>query len=292
MDLTGKKIILTGGSGLLGSKLAADLSSVGCDLKSLSNSNFLDNGSSALKIDIRDRQAIINLITETRPDVVFHPAALTNLDYCEKNKEDAWAVNVEGTRNIADACGETGSKLVYISTDYVFDGLRGMYKETDLVRPPNYYALTKFEGEKIVGGLHDHIIARTSVLYGNHPRPNFVVWAIRELREGRRINIVEDQYNSPTLADDLSDILIKLVETEENGIFHTAGSERISRLDFVCRIADIFGLDSKLINPITTNQLKWVAKRPMDSSLDVSKVSCIKRPMDTLEGLKKMRDTM
>lgn len=243
------------------------------------------------RVDIREKAVVIRTIEEFKPDVIVHTAALTNLDYCERNKKEAWDVNVEGTRNLVLASKEVNAKFVYVSTDYVFDGNRGMYKEDDPVNPVDYYAETKYEGEKIVRALPDHLICRTSVLYGNHPRPNFVVWCIRELQQNHRINIVKDQYNSPTLADDLAEIIIALVEKDQTGTFHTAGRERISRLDFTKKIADIFNLDYSLVNPIRSDELTWVAKRPMDSSLDVSKVSKIKRPMNILEGLRRMRDT-
>ena len=292
MDLNGCRVLITGASGLLGSKLVEALSGR-CQVYAVFNRNLIERDNcEAHKLDLTNGKSVYKLIEDASPDVVIHSAALTNLDYCEKNHKEAWDVNVNGTSSITDACRTLGSKLVYISTDYVFDGCRGRYKEDDVIHPINYYAETKYAGEKIVQGLKDHIIARTSVLYGWHPRPNYVVWVIKELQAGRIVNIACDQYNSPTFADNLSEILVRLIESDERGIFHTAGNERISRLDFARNIADIFSLNGKLINPITSADLKWVAKRPMDSSLDVSKVSCFIKPMNTKEGLEKMRDTI
>jgi len=241
-------------------------------------------------LDITNKKDMV-LIKKLSPEIIIHTAALTNVDYCETNKEKAWNVNVEGTRNIAEVSREVNSKLIYISTDYVFDGEKGMYKEDDRTNPVDYYGKTKLEGEKAVRELcDDYIIARTSVLYGWHPKPNFVTWVIGKLEQGHSINIVEDQFNSPTLADDLAELISELIDKNETGIFHTAGSERISRFKFVEKVAEVFNLNRNLINPISSDELDWIAKRPTDSSLDVSKVSKIKRPLNIMESLKLMRN--
>jgi dTDP-4-dehydrorhamnose reductase len=286
--MDGKRIIISGGRGLLGRGLLQDLVKKNSVLAISNGDGTFD---CSVNLDIRERAKIIKLVGNFSPNLIIHTAALTNLDYCEKNKKDAWEVNVEGTRNIALACREIGAKMIYVSTDYVFDGNNGRYKETDTPNPISTYAQTKYEGERIVSELSNHLICRTSVLYGNHPRPNFVVWVVNELRKGNKINVVKDQFNSPTLADDLSDMIIKLVEAEQTGIFHTAGRERINRLDFVKKITEVYDLDYSLVNPIDTKDLNWVAHRPMDSSLDVSKVSKFKKPLNIVEGLTKMRDS-
>jgi dTDP-4-dehydrorhamnose reductase len=285
------KVLVIGGSGLLGGKMITSLLresfEVCCTYKETPVSN---SGCASFFLDIRDSVRMNNLINELSPDVVIHTASHTNVDDCEVNKAFAEEVNVQGTRNIATACNNFGSKLAYISTDYVFDGKRGMYKEVDETIPVNYYGETKLEGEKIVKMLcKDHIIARTSVLYGWGPKQNFTSWVIRELSLGRKINIVSDQYNSPTLADDLADILIGLLEKEETGIFHTAGSDRINRLEFTKKIIKTFALNKDLLKEVGSDEMTWVAKRPNDSSLDVSKVSKIKRPLGIDESLDWMK---
>ena len=242
------------------------------------------------KLDIRNRGGVDKLVKNISPDVVIHTAALTNVDYCETNKREAWDVNVEGTRNIAEASRLVNSKMVYISTDYVFDGEQGMYREYDRPNPLNHYGETKYEGEKVVQELcSDYLIARPSVLYGWHPKPNFVTWVIKELRQGHEINIVRDQFNSPTLVDNLVDLILKLIERGETGVYHTSGSERINRFKFTLKIADAFNLDRNLINPVTPDELNWVAERPRDSSLDISKMSVIKKPLNIKKSLKVMR---
>lgn len=289
MDLSDKKILVTGCTGLLGSNLVKVLSKKNNVVGISNEATIKDILYHSKKLDIRNKIEVIKIITDFSPNVVIHTAGLTNLDYCENNKKEAWEVNVEGTRNLVLASREIEAKLIYVSTDYVFDGKRGMYKEEEAPNPLNYYSLTKYEGEQIIKELPDHLICRTSVLYGNHPRANFVVWVIRELKQEKRINVVNDQFNSPTLADDLTDMIIELLKKDETGIFHTAGGERINRLDFTKKITEIFDLDFSLVDPISSDKLNWVAKRPMDSSLDVSKVSKIKRPLNIEEGLTRMR---
>ena len=293
MDIceTIEKILVIGGSGLLGGKLLKLLPD---DSKKFGTYNTrpvkIDTKNCrSYHLDITNKKDTEHLIVKISPDIIVHTAALTNVDYCETNKSAAWDVNVEGTRNIAESSRETNSKLVYVSTDYVFDGKRGMYKEDDQTNPVDHYGKTKLEGEKVVQELcENYIIARTSVLYGWHSKPNFVTWVIKELKQEHKINIVQDQFTSPTLADNLAELILKLIEKKESGIFHTAGSERICRFEFTKRIAEVFNLNKNLINPISSDKLNWIAKRPMDSSLDVTKVSGIKRPLNINESLKLM----
>jgi len=286
MDLSKSTVLVTGGSGLLGSKLVGELSG---KCRVFASYNIHPWAYCDFPLDVTNRVDVQHLINKISPDVIVHTAALTGVDYCESNKREAWAVNVEGTRNIVEAGKTVGSRIVYISTDYVFDGGKGAYTEDDHPNPLDYYGETKLEGERVVQELDDYVIARTSVLYGWHSRPNFVTWAIGELKQGRRINIVRDQFNSPTLADDLAEVVLNLIETGEAGVFHVSGSERISRYDFTKKIAEVFELDETLINPVTSDELDWIAERPLDSSLDVSKVSGIRSPLGVVAGLRRMR---
>lgn len=286
-----EKVLVTGGSGLLGGKLIPLLQDNCKTFATYDKHPIKLKNCESFYLDVTNRKDTEQLITKLSPDVIIHTAALTNVDYCETNKEEAWNVNVGGIRNIVDASREVNSKLIYISTDYVFDGGKGMYTEDDQTNPIDYYGETKLEGEKIVEELcEDYIIARTSVLYGWHSKLNFVTWVIQELGQGHEISIVKDQFNSPTLADNLAELILELIRGKENGIFHTAGGQRISRFKFTERIAEIFNLDKNLINSISSDGLEWVAKRPTDSSLDVTKVSRIKRPLNIDESLKLMKE--
>ena len=280
------------GTGLLGRRIV-EIASDEFEIVNTYNKNSADLQSTmSYQLDITDQKLTSRLIKELNPDYIIHTAAHTGVDYCEVHRSEAYSVNVTGTRNVVEASDEIGAKLVYVSTDYVFDGAKGMYREGDVTNPINYYGKTKLEGEHVVETTcEDGIIARTSVLYGWNPaKPNFVTWALEELVAGNRIRVVSDQFNSPTLSDNLADMLIRLIKRDENGVFHASGGERISRYDFAIKIAEIFDLSSELIEPITSDQLNWTAKRPADSSLDVSKISNIEKPLTIEESLEKMRE--
>jgi len=268
-----RRILVTGASGLLGSKIMAF---AGNNLNVIATHRRFSLSPNSVKLDVTDKADTLQIIQETNPDVVVHTAAETNVDKCEIEKELALKTNVEGTTNVAKACAKIKVKLVYISTDYIFDGKKGLYTEDDKPNPINYYGLTKLKGEEFVRKLcEDYVIARTSVLYGWHPsKTNFVTWIIECLRHRKSINVVYDHYNSPTLADNLAEVLLEAVDMDFKGIYNIAGSQRINRYDFAVKIARNFGLDSSLIRPIKMEELKvWKAKRPPDSSLCIDKVS-------------------
>jgi dTDP-4-dehydrorhamnose reductase len=288
-----EKILITGASGLLGSKMAELCREQYKVISTYNTKPFFPNSA---KMDITNRSETSRIFSEFKPEIVVHTAAETNVDKCETDKKYAWKINAVGTRNVAEASEELGAKMVYVSTDYVFDGEKRLYSEEDEPNPINYYGASKLEGEKYVADLcKNYVIARTSVLYGWHPwKSNFVKWAIESLRGGKQISVVNDHFNSPTLADNLAEILLEIIKKDLKGVYHTAGSERINRFDFTLKIAETFDLDSSLVKPIKMSELKvWVAKRPRDSSLCVDK---IQRELKTKllngkEGLEKMRKT-
>ena len=286
-------ILVTGGSGLLGSKLVKIARSQGHEVvpTHLTKPLFPESN----KFDITDRDAVFRTIAKLEPDVVVHTAAETNVDRCEVEKERAWRINVEGTRNMAEVCAKIDCKLVYISTDYVFDGRQGAYREDDPPNPVNYYGLTKLEGERAVErACSDFLIVRSSVLYGWHPwKPNFAKWTVESLEAGRRIRVVSDHYNSPTLADNLAEALLEGIERDLRGVCHMAGAQRISRYDFAVAIAEEFGLDLDSIEPISMNELDvWIAKRPCDSSLRIEKAQRALKAklLGVAEGLRALKE--
>lgn len=289
-----KRLLVTGTSGLLGSKIIK-LAEKGYTVVPTHRTKPLHSNS--LRLDITNASDVLSVFRKLEPDIVAHTASETNVDKCETERESAWKINVEGTSNIAEACGEMDAKLVYISTDYVFGGERGNYVEEDKPNPVNYYGLTKLEGEKqVIRHCKDYVILRTSVLYGWHPwKQNFATWVIGQLKQDKKIKVVEDHYNTPTLADNLALMAIEATQKELQGLYHASGSERISRYEFAIQIAKIFNLDSNLIKPIKMNQLTaWVAKRPRDSSLNTSKIrKALKvKPLNITEGLARMKEEM
>lgn len=283
--------ILIIGTGLLGAKLG-EIGNQYYSLLGTYNQNIPNVNFSTEKLDITNKASVFKIINKFSPNWVIQTSAMTNVDLCETYKEKAFNINVIGTENVALACKETSAKHIYISSDYVFDGSSGHYKETDHTNPISYYGKTKLLGEeKIIEILSDFIICRASVIYGGNKK-NFVTWVIDSLISGSKINIVTDQFVSPTLNTDLTEQIFSLIKRDEKGIFHTAGAERISRYDFTIKIAEKFGLDKRLINPITSDELNWVARRPMDSSLDITKISKIRKPLNVDESLNLLKKEM
>lgn len=278
------RLLVIGGSGLLGYKTAK--------LAVENHETFFTyhyrrtriEDATAMKLDKCDRTATLNVVKKIKPDVVIDTAALHNVDYCETHPAEAWKVNVEGTRNILDRCRHVGAKMIFLSTDYVFNGKKGYYSEGDPPNPLNYYAKTKLEAENSVKKSGTtYIIARPSVIFGWNPGEisglksssgksvNFVIWALGKLRNGQEIKIVNDQYGSPTLADNLAEVLLVMASSSEQGVYHTAGKSCINRYDFTLEIAETFDLEKSLIKPVTSNMFKQAAERPKRCCLDVSK---------------------
>jgi dTDP-4-dehydrorhamnose reductase len=278
-------LILVTGGGLLGSEVIRVLGKEH-DVVGTFNSRPREG---AVRLDVTDRDGTIRAVGELKPELIVHTAALTNVDYCEDHEEEAMAVNGRGTRNLVDAARGAGSKVIYVSTDFVFDGSKGMYREEDPVCPISVYAYSKLMGELHVKELNGSAIARTSVVYGN-ARQNFVSWVKGSLEKGLTIKVVTDQYNSPTLSYDCAEAIAAMIRHGVSGIYHTAGGERVSRYEFARKIASFYGLDGGLIEPIATSALKQKARRPPDSSLDVRKISAYHRMLNVMEGLRKMEE--
>lgn len=291
MNTRKRRLLVTGASGLLGNKIV-ELTKNGYTVIPLHKTKPLHSNS--LKLDITNTIEVLNLFHKLKPDVAIHTASETNVDKCETEKDQAWEINVEGTRNIAEACQKSGAKLLYISTDYVFNGKKGNYNEEDEPNPINYYGITKLEGEKqITSHCRNHVILRTSVLYGWHPwKQNFVTWIINTLKQNKELTVVEDHYNTPTLADNLAEMALEAVQKDLRGLYHASGSQRISRYEFAKQTAKIFNLDQNLVKPIKMSQLTaWVAKRPKDSSLNTDKIQkqLKTKPLNITDGLNRMK---
>jgi dTDP-4-dehydrorhamnose reductase len=284
------KIFITGGSGLLGSKVAEIAQARGDEVFSGYAHNLPPYGK-ALKFDLLDEKSISELIHKVEPEVIIHSAALTDVDRCEREPELAYKMNVEGTRAVAKAAEKTGSFLVYISTDYVFDGLRGMYREDDRANPVSYYGYSKLLGEQFCLGC----IARTCVIYGSRPasgKVNFALWLLNSLKSGKEVRVVMDQFVTPTLNTNLARMALEVADRSLRGVYNLAGATRISRYDYALELASEFDLDASLIVPSRIADLRWVAKRPIDSSLDTSKARAelIEKPSPLEEALRTLKD--
>ena len=287
------KLLITGASGLLGTKL--------CEIALRKNHEVYSAYSqhrplygAPVKLDILDLKAEQQILDKIKPQGVVHAAALTDVDKCETEKELAWKTNVEATTNLVRLCKEHDAYLVYVSTDYVFDGEKGTYKEMDDPSPINHYGLTKLKGEEAVQALNKYCIARGSVIYGSTPatgKTNFALWLLDKLRKKEEVKIITDQWNSPTLNVSMAEMILQILEKRANGIFHLAGAPRLSRYEFAEHLAETFNLDPKYIKPVQSEHIKWIAKRPKDSSLDVNKAkrTLAIKPLEIREALKIMK---
>lgn len=290
-----KRILVIGATGLLGSRLM-EIGARSYEMHGTYNRSRPKEGS-VHKMDVTKRAEVFSVLEGVKPDCVMDTAAITAVDYCETHPEEAWAVNVEGTKNVAEACKRAGAKMIFLSTDYVFDGRKLGYTEKDKPRPLNYYAKTKLIAEHVLDALDvNYIVARTAVLYGigGLGKESFVAWVIDKLRKKERMRIVSDQHNNPTYADNLAGILLALYRKDANGIFHVTGTDCLSRYEFAMRIADVFGLDSKLISSVTTPELNQIAQRPEKVFMVTNKIERVTgmKPLGVDEGLRMLKEQM
>ncbi|UCD92580.1 MAG: dTDP-4-dehydrorhamnose reductase [Methanobacteriota archaeon] len=236
---------------------------------------FQIQGAGVQGLDIRSAKTVSELLEREEPDSVILCSALTGVDYCEEHPEEAVALNEKGPLNVAKACNAQGTKLLHISTDYVFDGKRGDYKETDEPNPINIYGKTKLGGEKkVLESTPNSIIARICVVYGwnrNTPKKNFVTWVLENLEGGEPVELFDDQIVTPTYADEVADILLRLVQKDVSGVFHASGSQKVSRYEFGKHIAEAFSINLEKLAPVSMQEVGLPAKRPKDSSLIVRK---------------------
>ncbi|MFH1562254.1 MAG: SDR family oxidoreductase [Nitrospirota bacterium] len=225
-------------------------------------------------LDITDKESVEGLIRQIKPSAIILASALTYVDYCEEHQSEAYDINVSGTTNIVLAAKEVGSKLVFFSSEYVFDGKCGPYSEIDLPNPVDYYGKTKLEAEKvIIENLIDYLIIRTTIIYGyQKDGKNFIMQLIQKNKDGQAMNVPLDQYGSPTFRDNLIEVTIELIRKDKRGIYNVVGREVINRYDFSILATEIFGLDKGLIIPKTTLELRQVALRPLKAGLKIDKV--------------------
>ena len=269
------KFLVTGSAGLVGQQVVKDLSKSN-QVFSCYNESKPEYGI-PMKMDLLNHEMVSNVLLETEPDVVIHLGAMTGVDLCEKEESMAFDINTKATQIIAQQCSILNTFLVYVSTDYVFDGNFGMYKEDDVANPLGFYGKSKLEGEKAVQNFSTNwCIARTSTPFGLHPtKKSFPMWVIENLQKQKQIDVLIDQFTSPTYIPNLSRMLIEISERRITGIIHAAGASKISRYQMASMVSDKLNLDGTLLKQISMNKMKWVAQRPKDSSLDVSRASSI-----------------
>jgi len=254
------KILITGVNGLLGSKLFELLSTSEHDIISTGRTQ---EGLAATALDITNEKQIHQVLEFHKPDVLINTAAIADVDLCETEKELCWNTNVKAIGHLIDACKKFNVHLIHISTDYIFDGTSGPYKESDSPNPISYYGKSKLEGEKIIIESNlNHTIIRTILVYGVHAKSNIVSYVKKSLENGNPVNLVDDQHRMPTLVDDLANACITAANKKALGVFHISGEQMLNYYEIGSSIADYFSLDASLINKIKTSELNQKARRP------------------------------
>lgn len=256
------KYLITGGSGQLGYDIIREL-------KNRDRFDFLAPNCS--EMDITDIKSVEDVILNYKPDVIFHCAAYTAVDKAEDDRDVCYNVNVNGTKNIVDAAKMVGAKVVYISTDYVFDGTKdGIYDVNDDTNPVNYYGYTKLEGEKEVQRLDNYLIVRISWVFGINGK-NFIKTMLNLAESKDKLSVVCDQIGSPTYTEDLSKLLLDMVDNNKNGLFFATNEEYCSWYEFAKYIFEINNINIKL-DKVLSEDYKTIAKRPMNSRLSKDKL--------------------
>jgi dTDP-4-dehydrorhamnose reductase len=277
--MTAMKILITGSNGLLGQKLVYALrrqDAIECIATARGENRIREkSGYTFATLDLTNREDVLNTIHRFKPDCIIHTAAMTNVDACELDPEGCERNNVDAVKYLLEACAGTSIHFIDISTDFVFDGENGPYRETDTIGPLSVYARSKAEAERLVqqSGL-PWAILRTMIIYGvtdDAQRSNVVLWTKSSLEQGKDINVINDQFRGPTLAEDLADACIQAALRKAQGIYHVSGREVLSILDIANTVADYFGLDKKHIHPITTASLKQPATRPLKTGFIIEK---------------------
>ena len=293
-----KKVLITGANGLLGQKLVYGLKSrndIALLATAMGQNRLIDQTNYSFQsLDITNETEVNQTLKQFSPHVIINCAAMTNVDACELNQKQCWDVNVNGVKHLANAVAKLGTHFIHLSTDFVFDGEDGPYNENDIPNPLHYYAKSKLESEKIVKeNCANWSIARTIIIYGitdNMSRSNLVLWAKGEIEKGNTINVVNDQFRSPTLAEDLAKGCISIMDKNAHGLFHLSGPTRYSILEMVYMVADFYNLDKSLINPVSSKSLNQPAKRPLVTGFDIRKAKkeLNYNPVDFLAGIKIM----
>ncbi len=294
------KILVTGANGLLGQHLiklllgqtAYTIIATG---KGECRLPFADQDKLQYhSLDIADGMAASYFYLQQQPGIIIHTAAMTQVDDCEIYKVKCWDANVTATRFLIDAAKKIAAWFIFVSTDFVFDGEKGNYKEDDITNPVNYYGSSKVAGEKAVleSGL-DAAIVRTCLVYGNilqGNRSNIISWVKDNLQNGKKIKVVTDQWRTPTYVEDLAKGILLIIEKRAKGIFHISGEKMISPYDMATATADYLQLDKSLIEKADVSSFTQPAKRPAKTGfvIDKAKKELGFQPLSFSEGLKKM----
>jgi dTDP-4-dehydrorhamnose reductase len=272
------KILVTGANGLLGYKLIqllaskAEINTIATGRKKI---NDLPAGVQYYDLDVTNHDQTLAVLSLTKPDVVIHTAAMTQVDQCETERDLCWKANVTGVENVVEACEKNNIHLVHVSTDFIFDGSHGPLDETALPKPVNFYGESKLAGEQAIQKSKiKWAILRTVLVYGITPdlsRSNIVLWVKKSLEEGKTINVVNDQWRTPTLAEDLAMGCYLTAIKKAIGIYHISGEEMMTPFEIANQTAEFFKLDKTLIKPANSSTFKQPAMRPPKTGFIITK---------------------
>jgi len=273
------RILITGSNGLLGQKIVKICLKRGADFLATSNGKNRNQDcpfDNYQEMDITNQERISEVFNTYHPTHIIHTAALTNVDYCELNPEECQEVNVNATRKLWEEAQKINAHLQLLSTDFIFDGLKGNYKETDEPSAVSIYGQSKVDAEQVlIQSQNDNwSIARTIIVYGtanNLSRTNIVLWSIDALTKGDPMKIINDQFRMPTWADDLAWGCLEICNRNKKGIFHLCGPELMAVNEIVFRIAKHLGKSTENVEIISSSTLNQPAKRPPRTGFDLTK---------------------
>ena len=274
-----KTILVTGSNGLLGQKITSQIlagKQFNLVATSKGENRFpVTEGYVYAEMNILDPVNVYDVISRFKPDAIIHTAALTNVDTCEAEQEMAYLLNVESVKTLARICEEYNIQLIHLSTDFIFDGANGPYDEMAAPNPLSYYGKTKLEAEEVIktSGCR-WVILRTIIVYGivsDMSRSNIVLWAKNALESKTPINVVDDQWRMPTLAEDLADCCLLAVAKNAKGVYNVSGKDMMRIVELVYRVADFWGLDKSVITEISSASLNQTAKRPVRTGFILDK---------------------
>ena len=274
------KVLVTGSNGLLGQKITDLVLSKYPDIHLVAtakgeNRYAVKNGYDYKEMDISNLNSLRTVLESEKPDVVIHTAAMTQVDDCEFKKEECVSLNITAVENIAKLSSTLNFRLIHLSTDFIFDGTKKMYKEDEQPNPLSYYGWSKLEAEKaVIKHSTNYAILRTVLVYGtvsDMSRSNIMLWAYNTLKDGKEAKVVDDQFRTPTLADDLAQGCMLAALSNGSEIFNIAGKDYIGIYELVEKIAKMYGFEMTNISKVSSSTLNQPAKRPPITGLDISK---------------------
>lgn len=273
------KVLITGSNGLLGQHLIPlfvadpqyEVIAAGRGVNRLPE----QQGYTYESVNLRNTVSVQQLLEKHRPDIIIHAAAMTQVDDCERNKDACWDTNVAATRYLIQAAEKYNAFFLFLSTDFVFDGLEGPYREEDAPNPLSYYGASKVAAERMIKNSKlSWAIVRTVLVYGtaiDMQRSNIITWVKNNLQQGKKIKVVDDQWRTPTLVQDLAEGCKLVADKQRTGVFHISGKEMLTPYDMAVQTAQFFNLDLRLIEKVNAKSFVQPAKRPAKTGFVIDK---------------------